>query len=705
MLTNMNLSTRLYLGFGSLMVMMLIISVVGDNRASIIDQNLKAVSEGAAKKQRYAINFRGSVHDRAISIRDAVLVDNDKDLDKHIEEIEVLKKFYIESAGPMADLMSLPEVTEKEKELLAVIEDIEQKTLRLTDQVIDLRQAGANEQARLLLLNDVAPNYSAWLKSINNFIDYQEVKIRERIGIVESVANGFTNLVLLITGLAIIIGLIISFLIVRWIKRIMGGEPSEIRDIALDLANGKLDTNIKSDLMKGSIIEALSLTKANIESTISEVSQVMKSMAAGNLGNRIQSDFKGDLSSLKESINSTADAMQQTMLELSQVFTSLSNGQFDQKSDKQFKGGFKQMMDNAEIAMSSLKNSISAVVTTMTALQEGRFDSRITEDLKGDLSLIKASVNASVESLDNFFQEVNNVVNLQSQGDLTQSIQNEYPGELKVLSNALNKTLESLGGTLTEILSVSNHVSTASSEVSGGASDLNNRTQRMAASIQVNASSMEEITSTVKQNSHSAKLASTETQAARKEAADASLIAKQAVEAMEKITESSQKIADIITLIDSIAFQTNLLALNAAVEAARAGEHGRGFAVVAGEVRSLAQKSAEASREIKTLIEMSVENVESGGQFVNRTGEALDAINLSIEKVSGLINEIAVASDEQFSGIDQVNRALTDLDSETQQNAALVEETTAASEKLNDQSNTLRERISFFKIKDSRQIV
>jgi methyl-accepting chemotaxis protein len=246
------------------------------------------------------------------------------------------------------------------------------------------------------------------------------------------------------------------------------------------------------------------------------------------------------------------------------------------------------------------------------------------------------------------------------------------------------------------VIDSSHSVSNTASQVAQGSGALSQRTQEQAATLEETAGSMEEMTSTVQQNTDAAQLANQLATEVRNEAENSSTVVHKAIEAMEKITDSSQKIAEIITLIDGIAFQTNLLALNAAVEAARAGEHGRGFAVVANEVRSLAQKSAEASKEVKELIEGSVSRVKEGGRHVSATGTALEKMNQSIKKVSDLISEIAVASTEQQTGINQVSSSIAGMDRVTQENAAAVEETNAAADQMANLARHMRQLMAFF---------
>ena len=265
---------------------------------------------------------------------------------------------------------------------------------------------------------------------------------------------------------------------------------------------------------------------------------------------------------------------------------------------------------------------------------------------------------------------------------------------------ALLTSLQSMDGKLNEIVggvrTAADSVGSAAGQLSQGNDDLSQRTQEQAAALEQTAASMEEMTATVKQNADNARSANQLANGARTQADRGGVVVSEAVQAMQEINNSSRKIADIISVIDEIAFQTNLLALNAAVEAARAGEQGRGFAVVATEVRSLAQRSASAAKEIKDLIGDSVEKVRTGSELVDSSGKVLAEIMDSVKKVSDIVAEISAASEEQSAGIDQVNNAVTQMDQTTQQNAALVEEAAAASKAMQQQAQQLVAQIGFF---------
>jgi methyl-accepting chemotaxis protein len=359
-------------------------------------------------------------------------------------------------------------------------------------------------------------------------------------------------------------------------------------------------------------------------------------------------------------------------------------------------------------AMGGVKASLTAVNAQIQALVEaaGRGDFTVRGDeakFEHEFRKMVEGLNRLMDTSSKGLNEVVRVLGALARGDLTEKITNDYKGTFGQLKDDSNKTVENLTGIVQQIKEASETIDTASKEISQGNTDLSQRTEEQASSLEETASSMEELTSTVKQNAENARQANQLAVGASDVAVKGGNVVTQVVTTMNGISESSKKIADIIGVIDGIAFQTNILALNAAVEAARAGEQGRGFAVVATEVRNLAQRSAAAAKEIKELITDSVGKVDEGSKLVDEAGKTMEEIVASIKRVTDIMAEITAASQEQSSGIEQVNQAITQMDEVTQQNAALVEQAAAAAESMQEQAGSLVQAVAQFKLAQEAQ--
>ena len=515
----MTIGQRLTLGFAATLAIMLILTLIGIQRVGAIKDNLHEANEIHGIKLQHALDLRGSVHDRAIALRDVVLVNSAADAAALVADIERLAGDYTRSAQALEAMLTPANGTvQKEYELYEAVKAAQAKTLPLTRQVIDLRNAGDLEQARQLLLGQSAPAYVEWLDGINGFLEQQEKLQHFHSNAATTIASGFIWLMIGLCLVALLIGSILAVAITRQLLRELGAEPGEVRNLAAAVGRGELNVAPHASHHPDSIMASLIEMTRQLQDTVAHVRQTAVSVASGS-------------------------------------------SRISQHNE--------QMADRSEQSASALTETAAA---------------------------------------------------------------------------------------------------------------------------------MEQLGATVKQNADNARQADRLASSASQVASQGGELMHSVVDTMGAIHNRSKEIADIISLIDSIAFQTNILALNASVEAARAGEQGRGFAVVAGEVRQLAQRTAEAAKNITQLISETLQRVERGAALVDEAESTTLEIVAATARVSQIMTDISNASAEQSTGVEQATQAVTEMDQSTQHNRSLVEESASAAQHLRDQANQLVAAMAVFRL-------
>jgi methyl-accepting chemotaxis protein len=455
----------------------------------------------------------------------------------------------------------------------------------------------------------------------------------------------------------------------------------------------------------GSVVEWRDLTEEVDAAT--QVEELIEAASAGVLDRRLDPErFNGFMRRIGAGMNQMLDALVAPLTVTAHNLERLSRGDVPAPITTVYRGAFEKLRNNV--------NSCSAAVRLLVEDAESLSQSAVAGDLHaraalerhdGDFRRVMNGVNGTLDALVGPIEETKRVLGMLADGDLTGRVKGDFVGEYADLKEAANRSAENLQALATEIRSVSSVITSASNEIADGNASLSDRTQQEAASLEETWASVRDLTTTVQHNATSAREARRIAAESSTRAEEGRTIVGNAVEAMRAIERSSSRIDEIIGVIDEIAFQTNLLALNASVEAARAGEQGRGFAVVAAEVRNLAQRSATAAREIKGLIAESSSRVADGARLVNASGETLTGIVGSVRGVADLIAKISDAGEEQAAGIVQLQRSIEDLESSVQQNAALVEEVSAASNSLREQAVHLNTQVAAFKTEEGGPVV
>ena len=556
-----------------------------------------------------------------------------------------------------------------------------------------------------------------------------------------SASLSFTVLAVLV-GLAA--GLVLAWLFARSLSAAMRGAVG----VANEIASGKLDGNI--DTSRGDEVGDLSRAMQRMQRDLRERIERDQAVAAENLRirtaldssstgvyltntdlqivyanpalSRVLQQYAGDMASSLRDFDPSRPLVGQPV-EVLEPGGQLDSGVLEalQRSgvaSRQMRYGNAQFAQSISLIRDPEGNAVGHVIewrdrTTeamverevaqvLEAAAAGDLDGRIDTNGKDGFFLeLARQLNTLLDANASSLEQISGLLTALSHGDLTARMHGDFQGVFARMRDDANATTEQLTNIVSRIQHSTTSINTAAGEIASGNSDLSRRTEQQAANLEETAASMEELTSTVRQNAEHARQANQLAQGAAGVAAQGGNVVGEVVTTMADIEAASRKIADIITVIDGIAFQTNILALNAAVEAARAGEQGRGFAVVASEVRTLAQRSAGAAKEIKELIEDSVGKVAEGSQLVRQAGTTMGEIVTSVQRVTDIMAEISAASQEQSMGIEQVNQTVTQMDEATQQNAALVEEATAAAQSLAEQAGGLAQAVAVFHLGDA----
>ncbi|MBC9114668.1 methyl-accepting chemotaxis protein [Stenotrophomonas maltophilia] len=689
-LRNLRVGSRLGAGFGLLLLfIMAIVGLVlyGNHLKSA--QFEKVVDVNMVKMR--LLNDMLDTNNAVLMHRRLMVIKRGEDFDKDYQKAQELSQTY---DGIWAKYIKIPRDATGDA-LVAKIDAARKATDASTQHLHERMKAGDFDGAAKELLAEHGLA-TAWNEAISTLLRHQETLTERSREEYRSTESWTGTLSIVFGALSLVLGSLAAWAITRSLTRPLEGAVK----LADGIANGRLDNSIDASGNDEvtQLLRSMQRMQAQLQSVMAAQGELARQHDAGSLSYRMdESAFPGDYGRMVHETNALVGSHVQVQNRLIEVMKHYARGDLSVDMDPLpgEKAAITQAMDETKTSLSAINGEIRRLATAAAA---GDFSLRGDEDrFAYEFRDMVAGLNRLMQTTDENLVQVSTLLQAISRGDLTVRMQGDFHGVFARMRDDCNATVDQLKQIVGRIQSSASSINLAAGEIASGNTDLSRRTEQQAANLEETAASMEELTSTVKQNAEHARQANQLAIGAHGVASQGGEVVGQVVTTMSAIEASSKKIAEIISVIDGIAFQTNILALNAAVEAARAGEQGRGFAVVASEVRTLAQRSAGAAKEIKGLIEDSVGKVADGSALVRQAGTTMGEIVASVQRVTDIMADISAASQEQSSGIEQVNQAVVQMDETTQQNAALVEEASAAARSMEEQANLLAEAVSVFR--------
>ncbi|MBB4770022.1 methyl-accepting chemotaxis protein [Xanthomonas sp. LMG 8993] len=696
-LQRLNVGRRLGMAFGILILLSGLLVATGLVTMSNARFELDTIVNSNMERIQLSSEMLDANTNVAIGLRDIVMVAGDAANRRAMDMIEKNRARYKQAHDALAALPS----SVPEKQALDLVQEKRDISVKLNNQILEYGLRDQNQEAQALLQGDAAAA-----------MDAQQTAIRENAALerrlskdayAAAVASMHRGKITLATGgiAALVISGLLAWLITRSLTQPLSQATRTAEAIAAGNLHNDVHTNANDET--GRLLKAMDKMQLQLRNLITAQTDMARHHDNGQISFRIDAAaFPGDYGRMANDTNLLVASHVAVQTDLARIMGRYAVGELseDMQPLPGEKAVFSDTMSQVKLNLSAMNHEIKHLAQ---AAANGDFSARgDAERFQFDFRIMVESLNHLMSTADGNLQSLSSLLQSIAAGDLTARMSGEFRGVFAQMRDDANTTASQLAQIVGNIQESAVSINSAASEIAAGNQDLSQRTEQQAANLEETAASMEELTSTVKQNAESAREANQLAIGAARVASQGGDVVGKVVDTMTGIEASSRKIADIISVIDGIAFQTNILALNAAVEAARAGEQGRGFAVVASEVRTLAQRSSGAAREIKDLIDDSVQRVAEGSALVHSAGKTMGDVVASVQRVTDIMGEISAASQEQSAGIEQVNQTITHMDETTQQNAALVEEATAAARAMEEQAVQLTDAVAIFKI-DARQ--
>ncbi|AOS23781.1 methyl-accepting chemotaxis protein [Xanthomonas oryzae] len=698
LLQRYNVGPRLAAAFAILIVLSGLVALIGYRGLSSARALVDDIVNQKMVKIRLSNDMMNANFRIGTQLRNLVLPTTAEDNQKFVAEIQSARADYSKARD---ELYAMP-TTEQGNALRANIDKHRNEVKPLNNKVIDLANAGQSDEALSLMMTKAAPAMQRWQDAIGQNITLQDKSAAAAADAAFKSMDESRKLLVAGSLLVVLLSGALGLLITRSLTQPL----SRATRAAESIANGKLDNDVDTQFNDetGRLLKAMNKMQLQLHNLISAQADMAKRHEEGQISFRMDAGaFPGDFGSMANDTNALVAAHIKVKLQTIRLIERYAIG--DLSEDMPQLPGEKGAIT---AAMNQVKQNLATMNTEIKQLAQAAANGDFTargnaEQFQFDFRVMVESLNTLMATADGNLQSLSGLLQSIAAGDLTARMSGDFHGVFAQMRDDANATATQLAEIVNGIKQSAVSIKGAASEIASGNQDLSQRTEQQAASLEETAASMEELTSTVKQNAENARQANQLAIGAASVASQGGEIVGKVVQTMSGIEASSKKIADIISVIDGIAFQTNILALNAAVEAARAGEQGRGFAVVASEVRTLAQRSSGAAKEIKELIDDSVQRVTDGSVLVHSAGTTMGEIVASVQRVTDIMGEISAASQEQSAGIEQVNQTVTQMDETTQQNAALVEEATAAARAMEEQAQQLTEAVALFRLSNDVQ--